>query len=54
VAQRILRHAQVTITLDVYTEVTDEATREALRDLGENLGDGVGDQGPTAGGGSAE
>jgi integrase len=37
VAQRILRHAQVSITLDVYTEVTDDATREALRQLGEAL-----------------
>jgi integrase len=38
VAQRILRHAKVTITLDVYTEVSDDATREALRRLGETLG----------------
>jgi integrase len=37
VAQRILRHAQVSITLDIYTEVTDDATREALRQLGEAL-----------------
>ncbi|MEU7826212.1 tyrosine-type recombinase/integrase [Catellatospora sp. NPDC049133] len=37
VAQRILRHAQVSITLEVYTEVTDEATRDALRQLGESL-----------------
>jgi integrase len=39
VAQRILRHAQVAITLEVYTEVTDEATRDALRQLGESLGE---------------
>jgi len=34
IAQRILRHAQVTITLEIYT---DEATRDALRQLGESL-----------------
>lgn len=37
VAQRILRHAQVAITLDIYTEVTDDATIEALRKLGGSL-----------------
>lgn len=37
-AQRIMRHAQVAITMEVYTEVTDDATREALRKLGERLG----------------
>ncbi|WP_144128267.1 tyrosine-type recombinase/integrase [Catellatospora sichuanensis] len=38
VAQQILRHAQVAITMEIYTEVTDEATRDALRKLGESLG----------------
>jgi hypothetical protein len=29
----------MSITLEVYTEVTDDATRDALRRLGESLGD---------------
>lgn len=33
VAQQIVRHAQVSITREIYTEVTDEATRDALRRL---------------------
>jgi integrase len=37
IAQRILRHAQVAITLEIYTDATDEATRDALRRLGETL-----------------
>jgi integrase len=38
VAQQILRHAQVSITMEIYTQVTDDATRDALRKLGESLG----------------
>lgn len=37
ITQRILRHAQVAITLEIYTDATDEATRDALRRLGETL-----------------
>ena len=39
VVQQILRHAQIAITMEIYTEVTDEATRDALRRLGESLDD---------------
>jgi integrase len=37
IAQRIMRHAQVSITMEIYTDVIDEDTREALRQLGEML-----------------
>lgn len=37
IAQRILRHAQVSITLEIYTDATDDATRDALRQLGDSL-----------------
>ncbi len=30
VAMRILRHAQIEVTMDVYTEVSDEQTLKAL------------------------
>jgi hypothetical protein len=35
---RILRHAQIAMTLEVYTEVPDEITRAALKKLGDILG----------------
>jgi integrase len=35
---RILRHAQIDVTMDVYTEVSDAKTRQALRRLGKQLG----------------
>lgn len=35
VAMRILRHAQIDVTMEVYTQVTDEKTLEALKRLGE-------------------
>lgn len=38
VAMRILRHAQFSITMEVYTEISPQATREALKRLGESLG----------------
>lgn len=34
IAQKILRHSQISMTLEVYAHVTDEQTREALRQLG--------------------
>ncbi|MBF8194580.1 site-specific integrase [Nonomuraea sp. K274] len=38
VAMRILRHSDIKVTMEVYTEATDEATTEALRKLGGTLG----------------
>jgi integrase len=37
VAMRILRHAQIEVTMDVYTEVSDEQTLRALKRLGDQL-----------------
>lgn len=37
VAMRILRHAQISMTMEVYTEVPDEVTRAALKKLGDSL-----------------
>ncbi len=37
VAMQILRHAQFSITMEIYTEVSDKATRDALKRLGESL-----------------
>jgi integrase len=41
VAMQILRHSQIAVTMEIYTEATSEATREALRKLGTTL-----DRGP--------
>ena len=38
VAMRILRHAQISMTMEVYTEVPDKITRAALKKLGDSLG----------------
>jgi integrase len=38
VAMRILRHAQISTTMEVYTEIPDEVTRAALKKLGDSLG----------------
>ena len=38
VAMRILRHAQIDVTMNVYTEVSDAKTLNALRRLGRQLG----------------
>jgi integrase len=38
VAMRILRHAQIDVTMNVYTEVSDFWTLQALRRLREQLG----------------
>jgi len=37
VAMRILRHAQIAMTMEVYTEVPDAVTRAALKKLGDSL-----------------
>lgn len=37
VAMRILRHAQISMTMEVYTEIPDEVTRAALKKLGDSL-----------------
>jgi hypothetical protein len=41
VAMRILRHAQISMTMEVYTEVPDDITRAALKKLGDSLGGGI-------------
>ena len=38
VAMRILRHAQIDVTMNVYTEVSDARTLKALKRLGRQLG----------------
>jgi integrase len=38
VAMRILRHAKIAVTMEVYTEVPSDATRAALHRLGGLLG----------------
>jgi integrase len=35
---RILRHAQIDVTMNVYTEVSDARTLKALKRLGGQLG----------------
>jgi len=37
VAMRILRHANFTVTTEVYTGVSSEQTRAALKKLGDSL-----------------
>jgi integrase len=39
VAMRILRHAQIDVTMNVYTEVSDAKTLRALKRLGKQLGE---------------
>jgi integrase len=38
IAMAILRHADFSITMEVYSQASSAATREALRRLGESLG----------------
>ena len=38
VAMRILRYAQIDVTMNVYTEVSDAKTLKALKRLGRQLG----------------
>lgn len=37
VAMRILRHADIVVTMEVYAEVSDEQTLQALKRLGQQL-----------------
>src|SRR3954447_22877021 len=37
VAMQILRHSQIAVTMNVYSEVSSQDTRDALRRLGEQL-----------------
>ena len=37
IAMAILRHADFSITMEVYSQVSSKATRDALRRLGEGL-----------------
>jgi integrase len=37
VAMQILRHSQISVTMNVYSEVSSEATRKALKRLGKRL-----------------
>ena len=37
VAMKILRHANFSITMEVYSNVSSKSTREALKRLGESL-----------------
>lgn len=40
VAMAILRHSQIAVTMDIYSQVSSASTREALRRLGSQLGEG--------------
>lgn len=44
VAQRILRHAQIATTMDIYTEIPSPEVRDALGRLGDQLGEYLNDQ----------
>jgi len=48
VAMQILRHSQISITMQVYSEVPSEATQDALRRLGHSLDDPAATAAPTA------
>jgi integrase len=37
VAMQILRHSQIAVTMEIYSEVPSEATQEALKRLGDSL-----------------
>jgi len=37
VAMAILRHAQIAVTMEIYTQVSSKKTREALKKLGETF-----------------
>lgn len=40
VAMSILRHSQIAVTMDIYSQVSSDDTREALKRLGSQLGEG--------------
>ncbi|MFJ2028615.1 hypothetical protein [Streptosporangium sp. NPDC087985] len=37
VAMQILRHSQIAVTMNIYSEVSSEETRKALKRLGDQL-----------------
>ena len=37
VATQVLKHSQITVTMQVYSEVPSDATKDALRRLGKSL-----------------
>jgi len=37
VAMQIMRHAEFSITMEIYTKVSDKGTRDALKKLGDSL-----------------
>lgn len=37
VAMQILRHSQISVTMNIYSEVSSEETRKALKKLGDRL-----------------
>jgi len=39
VAMSILRHSQIAVTMDIYSQVSSESIRQALVQLGSALGD---------------
>jgi len=41
VAMQILRHSQIAVTMDIYSQVASASTREALSKLGSRLGSEV-------------
>jgi len=45
VAMQILRHSQISVTMNVYSEVSTDETRKALRRLGERLDNSNADKG---------
>lgn len=40
VAMAILRHSQIAVTMDIYSQVSSASTREALKRLGHQLEEG--------------
>lgn len=44
VAMQILRHSQIAVTMEIYTEATSEATRDALKRLGDELSPPAGEE----------
>ncbi len=39
VAMAILRHSQITVTMDIYAQVSSDGTRQALSSLGSRIGE---------------
>ncbi|GIJ28251.1 hypothetical protein Vqi01_34130 [Micromonospora qiuiae] len=37
VIMQVLRHAEVSVTMEIYSQASSDATRDALKRLGENL-----------------